>query len=213
MNKIKSEKFLEFVKDISRKNSLCNNIKNNFLKKGVSISDEDLDDIYQESIYVLYNNIGTELTSSKGNALDNFFYGICYRQTLKFLRKQERVDYIDDMSNPILGASQKNGISAKKLNKVLNTISIERGHSQGNMSPDNAFDLTRMKELVHKALGEMAERCRQLLTKYYIEGYNWFEIADYLQLANAETAKSAANRCRRHFQEKYKGLEIYVIEK
>ena len=91
MNKIKSEKFLEFVKDGSRKKNFCRNIRNCFLKKGISFSDNDFDDIYQESIFVLYNNIGTELTSTKENAMDNFFFGVCYRQTLKFLRKQERI--------------------------------------------------------------------------------------------------------------------------
>ena len=70
-----------------------------------------------------------------------------------------------------------------------------------------------MKELVHNALNEMAESCRQLLTKYYLEGYNWDEIAVFLKMSNAESAKSAANRCRRRFGEKYKGLEIYVKER
>jgi RNA polymerase sigma factor (sigma-70 family) len=212
MNKIKSEKFLEFVKDGSRKKNFCRNIRNCFLKKGISFSDNDFDDIYQESIFVLYNNIGTELTSTKENAMDNFFFGVCYSQTLKFLRKQERiVNIADDDSS--FDVRKKNHISSKRLNKIIQTIPTEKGYSQKEASPDDAFDLKRMKELVHNALNEMAESCRQLLTKYYLEGYNWDEIALLFKMSNGESAKSAAHRCRRRFKEKYKGLEIYVKER
>lgn len=212
MNKIKSEKFLEFVKDPSKSQIFYKRIKDKFLKKDITLSEFDFHDIYQESIFVLYNNIGTELTSTKENALDNFFFGVCYRQTLKFLRKQERIVNITD-DDPTFDVRKKNIVSSNRLNKIIQTIPTEKGHSQKETSPDDAFDLKRMKELVHNALNEMAESCRQLLTKYYLEGYNWDEIAVFLKMSNAESAKSAANRCRRRFGEKYKGLEIYVKER
>lgn len=209
MGKIRCEKLIEFVKDVSRKRSVFRSIKNCFGKNGACLSDDDMEDIYQESVVVLYNKIGTELTSSKDNALDNFFYGICYRQTLKFLRKQGRVVTID-MGEDSLDRRQRNGISSSQLDRIMRTIPTEGFHSSDRISPEEAVDLRRMKELVHRALDEMAERCRQLLTKYYLEGFNWTEIADALALANADTAKSAAHRCRKRFEEKYKGLEIYV---
>ena len=67
-----------------------------------------------------------------------------------------------------------------------------------------------MKDLVHKALDDMAGKCRQLLTKYYIEGYNWTEKATENELKDANSAKANANRCRRRFEEKYKGLRNFV---
>lgn len=209
MRKIRCEKLIEFVKDVPRKTAISRSIKNRFGRNGVTLSDDDMEDIYQESVVILYNKIGTELTSAKDNALENFFYGICYRQTKKFLRKQGRVVNIG-MGEDSLERRQNNGISSSQLERIMRTIPTEGFHSNNFVSPEEALDLKSMKQLVHKALDEMAERCRQLLTKYYLEGFNWTEIAEVLSLANADTAKSAAHRCRKRFEEKYKGLEIYV---
>ena len=104
------------------------------------------------------------------------------------------------------------GISLRKLNEIVRTIPDNRIGPQLSAQPDELFDLNSMKERVAKALGQMARQCRQLLTKYYIEGYDWTELARHFDLKNANTAKAVANRCRRRFEEKYKELEVYLKE-
>lgn len=183
---------------------VCRRIMNRF-----RLSEDDAKDIYQESAIALYNNVDKGIDVS----LEKFFSGIWYRQTLKFLRDRKSTESYD-VGDPASGT----GVSMRKVNEIINSMSSGRGNQQSAgknllspiMQPDVTFDLQQMKERVGKALDAMAQRCRQLLTMYYLEGYNWAELALQLDLKNADTAKSAANRCRRRFKEKHKELEIYV---
>ena len=70
-----------------------------------------------------------------------------------------------------------------------------------------------MKERVHKALDKMATKCKQLLTKYYIEGLSLTELALEFNFNNAHTALVSTRRCRNRFKEKHRELEVYVKEK
>lgn len=198
MDKIQGEKFKQFVED--NRKGVCARIM-----RGFKLSEDDAQDIYQESIIALYNNIDSEISTS----LDKFFSGIWYRQALKFLRRQKRVvNY--DISDSTSKSNKTAIISSKKINEIIRTIPQERITPRPEISPEEAFDLNQMKERVYKALDEMAQQCKNLLTKYYLEGYNWAELAAQFELKNADTAKAAANRCRRRFEEKYKGLEVYI---
>lgn len=165
------------------------------IKLKYGLSDEDFKDIFQNSVIALYNNIGTNIECS----LNTYFYNICYRQTLKYLRSKKGIVSMD-LNDPSLDVKPKNGISAQRLNQIIETIP----------SPDNAFDLSQMKELVHKALDEMAGKCRQLLQKFYIDGFNWTEIAIEYKLKDAVSAKASAYKCRKRFEEKYSILKYYI---
>jgi len=194
MDKIQGEKFKQFIED--NRPGVCRRIMYRF-----KLSEDDAQDIYQESAIALYNNINTGIDVS----LDKFFSGIWYRQTLKFLRDRKQA-YSYDVSGP---APETSGLM-RKVNEIIRTMSTSQAHQQPSVQPDAAFDLQQMKERVGKALDAMATRCRQLLTLYYLEGYSWAELALHLDLKNADTAKSAANRCRRRFEEKHKELVVYV---
>ncbi len=178
------------------------NIKSMF--ESTSLSDEDFEDIFQNSVMALYNNIGTNIECS----LNTYFYNICYRQTLKYLKSRKGIVSVD-LNDPSLDVKAKNGISAQRLNQIIQTIPAGKVFPNTIPSPDKDFDLSLMKELVHKALNEMAGKCRQLLMKFYIEGYSWTEIAIDYKLKDAVSAKASANRCRRRFEEKYKGLKNF----
>ena len=198
MDKIQGELFSRFIEE-SRK-SVCQRIVGTF-----KLSEDDAKDIFQESAVALYNSINGGIDIS----LEKYFKGIWYRQTLKFLRKHHRtVNY--DMGNLASETNKSTGISFRKLNEIMNTFPSERIHPQTGTPPDESFDLKQMKERVAHALDNMARHCRLLLTKYYLEGYSWQELATLFELKNADTAKAAANRCRRRFETKYKELEEYI---
>lgn len=189
---MQGEKFNQFIDE--NRSPVCRWIMQRF-----HLSEDDAKDIYQESSIALYHKIDTELSSS----LERFFAGIWYRQTMKFLRKRRRevpLDLTDSGMNP----ENRTGVSLRKVNELL-----EKTESCPP-PPDEVIDQERMREAVTKALDEMAERCRTLLSKFYLEGYNWMELAAQLNLKNANTAKSAANRCRRTFEEKFKELAVYL---
>ena len=128
---------------------------------------------------------------------------------LKYIRKNKRIISYDTNSHAS-ETNQHSGISFIKLNEIVKTIPTDISTPQSFLSPDEAFDLKQMKERVASALDAMALRCRQLLTKYYLEGYNWAELATQFGLSSADSAKASANKCRRRFEERYKELEVYI---
>jgi RNA polymerase sigma factor (sigma-70 family) len=178
------------------------------LRYGFKLSEDDFEDIFQESVIALYKNIGTPISCT----LSSYFYIICRNQTLKHNRKESKIEHYN-MSESAYNEQEKTGISSQKLNTILRTIPSERITPQIAETPDIVFDFSNMKKRVHKALDEMATKCKQLLTKFYIEGFSWTEIALEFDFNNADTAKASAQRCRNRFKEKYKELEVYVKEK
>ena len=178
------------------------------LQNAFKLSADDFEDIFQESVIALYKNIGTPITCT----LSSYFYFICRNQTLKHIRKESKMEHYN-MSESAYDEQERTGISSQKLNSILRTIPSERINPQIAETPDKFLELSNMKERVHKALDEMATKCKQLLTKFYIEGFSWTELALEFDFSNADTAKVSAQRCRNRFKEKYRDLEVYVKEK
>ena len=68
-----------------------------YLRKKFSISDDDLDDIYQDSSLALYMNIQDGKLTTLTSTLSTYFLRVCINQALKFIEKQNRiVPIIDD---------------------------------------------------------------------------------------------------------------------
>ena len=67
-------------------------------------------------------------------------------------------------------------------------------------SPEAEVLRTEHREWLEKALGQIGERCRQLLQLYQLD-YSMEEITRTMQYANADVAKKEAYRCRMRFRE------------
>ena len=160
-----------------------------------NFSEYDFEDIFQESVIALYNNIGTHVTCS----LESYFYSICRNQALKYYRKQKKMV---DVDNVVDDPQSGERVFTDNLDKIFSFSS----------SPEEECEWILMKEDVHKALNEMADKCRKLLTRFYIEGYNWRELAEAtdLNLKNSDNTKAAAYQCRKRFKEKYYMLKQHI---
>ena len=60
-----------------------------YLRKNYSVSDDDIDDIFQESSMALFLNIRDGKLSNLTSSLGTYFMKVCINQTLKFLGKQD----------------------------------------------------------------------------------------------------------------------------
>lgn len=169
--------------------------KEHLKKPHFNFSEYDIEDIFQESVIALYNNIGTHITCS----LESYFYSIFRNQALKYYRKQKK---IVDIDNVVDDPQSGERIFTDNLDKIFFFSS----------SPEEECERNLMKENVYKALDEMADKCRKLLTRFYIEGYNWHELAEALDLdlKNSDNAKAAAYQCRKRFKEKYYRLKQHI---
>jgi RNA polymerase sigma factor (sigma-70 family) len=67
-------------------------------------------------------------------------------------------------------------------------------------SPEAETIRSEYRELFQEALGQIGERCRDLLRLYQLE-YSMEEIAQQMQYSNADVAKKEAYRCRMRFRD------------
>ncbi len=67
-------------------------------------------------------------------------------------------------------------------------------------SPEAETIRSEYRDLFQEALGQIGERCRDLLRLYQLE-YSMDEIADRMQYQSADVAKKEAYRCRMRFRE------------
>lgn len=154
------------------------------------LSKEDIKNIINDSYIVLHKNIVDRKVEKPDYP---YFLKICNNLSLKAIKKQG--------SHIVLGINetniqQTNMVSMKKVETIL------------QVSEEQESVIKEKKQLVHEALGEMATKCRELLWSFYADELSWATIASQCGLKNADTAKSAASRCRQTFKEKYNNLRL-----
>lgn len=158
------------------------------------LSNDDIEDVYQESSIALYQNIAANKFTDYSGSLRSYFVRICINQSLKALGKKEKMPMVD-IDHAVV--TSKESVSLSNIQNVLNLSSEDEDHK-----------VTERKErLVQSILKEMTDKCRQLLWGHYADGLKWSVIAGMYNLANDKSAKTTANRCRDSFKEKYLELK------
>ena len=160
------------------------------------LSSDDIEDIYQESSLALFHNISSKKFTDFGK-LRSYFKKICINQSLKILGKKGTIPIIEINGS---GMGTRYGISLANVQEVLEICSDE----------EEAKEMERKAKLVHSILKTMTNKCKQLLWSHYADGLSWDVIAEMNGLANANTAKATAYRCRDSFKEKYLELEAKI---
>ena len=191
MEIFKGAKFNKFISE-NRERTLF------FLKSKYSgLSEDDIEDIYQESSLALYNNIENNRLTDQSSSLYTYFLRICINQSLKTLSKQGRHVIVGINETEV---KHKNMVSLSKVDSIMKICSEDE---ETNISE-------RKSKLVHSILDVMSPQCKKLLWSFYAEDLNWTTIADMNGLSNANSAKSTANRCRKTFKEKYNELKTKI---
>ena len=175
--------FEQFIKDNEQKAINCLSSKYSVLPQ------ESIRDIIQDSYAILYKNIEAGKVNEPQYP---YFLKICMNLSLKVINKQGKhvVVGINDTN-----IQQNNMVSMRKVESIL------------QVCDEHESVVNEKKQLVHDALGKMPTRCRELLWSYYADELSWATIAGQLGLKNADTAKSAASRCRQTFKEKFNHLK------
>lgn len=159
----------------------------NYLKgKFTALSDASIMNIIQDSYVVLYQSI-------KENKISELYYPYflktCVNFSLKAVAKQS--------AHVILGINDDKDIVQKK------SVSLDKVNEVLRQQAEEEEALKEKKELVHRTFDKMATRCKELLWSFYAEELSWSTIAGLYGLKNADSAKTAASRCRQTFKEKY----------
>ena len=128
-----------------------------------------------------------------------YFLKICINLSHKEIERQTKHHVVGINDTDI---KQKNLVSQRSVEQVLQVCQEQ---------DETEFENSKRKaRLVHSILDSMSPQCKKLLWSFYAEDMNWASIAGLTGLANANSAKSSANRCRQTFKEKYIHLKSRI---
>lgn len=163
-----------------------------YLRKTFSVSDDDLDDVYQESSVALFLNIQDGKLSNLTSSLSTYFLRICINQTLKLLgKKQKAVPLFDDSR-----LTNKDAFRPDKIDELYQLCTED----------EETERLSRSEKIVQSIIESMPETCKNVFQGYYWDNLTTTTIADMFGFANANSVKTQKYKCLQKFRNKYNEL-------
>lgn len=159
-----------------------------YLKKHFELSDEDCNDIFQESFIILMNNVKEGKLKDMTSSLSTYFLGICRNKAHEMLRsKKHGINIDDDYTLDVM-----NNVKDEKINDLLTL--------------DPAKSLIEQKEaLARQIVHDLPKPCNELLWGFFRDNYSLQTLADMLS-KTVGYVKVTKHRCQEKFRKRYSVL-------
>lgn len=164
-----------------------------YLRKNYSVSDDDIDDIFQEASMALFLNLRDGKLSSLTSSLGTYFMKVCINQTLKFIGKKSKVMPLIDENR----FSNKNAVRDDKIDELY-------GFCMDTEEEDRKI---RTELLVNNIIASMTDTCKNILHGYYWDDFSTSTIADMFSFSDANSVKAQKYKCVKKFRDKYNELK------
>lgn len=164
-----------------------------YLRKQYSVSDDDLDDIFQESSMALFLNVRDGKLSTLTSSLGTYFMKVCINQTLKFLSKDSKTKPLFDDRR----LTNSNFIHDDKIAELYGAC----------VDAEEEERKTRMELLVNNIIASMTDACKNILHGYYWDDFSTSTIADMFNFSDANSVKAQKYKCVKKFRDKYNELK------
>jgi len=163
-----------------------------YLRKNYSVSDDDIDDIFQEASMALFLNLRDGKLYSLTSSLGTYFMKVCINQTLKFIGKKSKVMPLIDENR----ISNKNAVRDDKIDELY-------GFCMDTEEEDRKI---RMELLVNNIIASMTDTCKNILHGYYWDDFSTSTIADMFSFSDSNSVKAQKYKCVKKFRDKYNEL-------
>ena len=164
-----------------------------YLRKNFSVSDDDLDDIFQEASMALFLNIRDGKLSSLSSSLGTYFIKVCINQTMKFIGKSSKtVPFFNENR-----LTNSDFFRNDKIDELYNLCADDE-------ESDRKY---RTEKLVGSIIESMTETCRNILHGYYWDDFSTATIADMFNFSDANSVKAQKYKCVQKFRDKYNELK------
>ena len=164
-----------------------------YLRKQFSVSDDDLDDIFQESSMALFLNVRDGKLSTLTSSLGTYFMKVCINQTLKFMGKNSKtMPLFDDRR-----ITNSDFVRDDKIAELYGAC----------IDAEEEEKKTRMELLVNNIIASMTETCKNILHGYYWDDFSTSTIADMFNFSDANSVKAQKYKCVKKFRDKYNELK------
>ena len=164
-----------------------------YLRKQFSVSDDDLNDIFQESSMALFLNVRDGKLSTLTSSLGTYFMKVCINQTLKVLGKNSKTKPLFDDRRITNSDFVRDDKIAELYGACLDAEEEERK--------------TRMELLVNNIIASMTDTCKNILHGYYWNDFSTSTIADMFNFSDANSVKAQKYKCVKKFRDKYNELK------
>ena len=164
-----------------------------YLRKNYSVSDDDINDIFQEASMALFLNLRDGKLSSLTSSLGTYFMKVCINQTLKFIGKKSKVMPLIDENR----ISNKNAVRDDKIDELY-------GFCMDTEEEDRKI---RMELLVNNIIASMTDTCKNILHGYYWDDFSTSTIADMFSFSDANSVKAQKYKCVKKFRDRYNELK------
>lgn len=140
----------------------------------MGLSQEDAEDVFQDAAMAFYEQLREQRLLIKGNP-EGYLHGICRHLALKRMDELgRRRDYIDE----------------DKLDRLLELTADEEDET---LAIEEKQDDSYVRVL-SRVLSELTQRDLSLIKGFYLEGKSMQQLAEELQLATVEVARTT--KCR-----------------
>lgn len=164
-----------------------------YLRKNYSVSDNDIDDIFQEASMALFLNVRDGKLVNLTSSLGTYFMKVCINQTLKFLGKSGKTISIIDEGR----FSNSNVVRDDKVDELYGFC----------MDTEEEDRKVRMELLVNNIIASMTDTCKNILQGYYWNDLSTSTIADMFGFSDANSVKAQKYKCVKKFRDKYNELK------
>lgn len=145
-------------------------------KKSFPLDREQLIDIYQDAVIILYQNIAEGKITELSSSIKTYLFGIAKHLIYKELRRRNR--------NPTrLDEIPEIQVEAPFLAQV------ERQHE---------------REQLREALQKLGSPCKQMIEYFYYYEFSLEAIAKRMRYKNADTVKAQKHRCLKKLEQLFK---------
>lgn len=144
---------------------------------------EDAEDVFQEASMAFYEQLREQRLQIKSNP-EGYLHGICRHLALKRLEELSyRRDYIDE----------------DRLDRLLELTADDEDEALAIGEKPSACDPWDQPEnnygrVLNRVLSELTQRDKSLIRGFYLEGKSMQQLAEELQLATVEVARTT--KCR-----------------
>ncbi|SFU20188.1 RNA polymerase sigma factor, sigma-70 family [Algoriphagus locisalis] len=175
----KEERFVQDIRkgDKEKLEKIYSDNRDHFLTfaRKYQLHDEQIKDIYQESIIVFYENILDGKLVTLQSSIKTYLFAIGKYKLIQYLRKEEKYD--------VFPFEEKD---------LLDHISIQEMPSEEELDGKTAVLRTGLRQL--------GPKCQEVLRMFYYEGKKLEEIQMQLGYESKDTVKSQKSRCIRQLK-------------
>jgi len=156
-----------------------------FAQKNYGLSRGITEDIYQETMLAFHKNVLDGKMNNLNVSVQTYLFAIGKNKIIDYLRLTNK------------------GINIEIIPDIL---SLDEDDRFNNLYNDEESTINKRNMIVYKAVSQMENPCKKILTLFYWQGKNMNEIAEQMNYNSSDVAKTAKSRCM-------KKIETYLTGK